>query len=116
MPDFILPPGFDAAKDIMVFDWSKPDSILEKVKKEIYSKEMSNKIARADFLFDLTGALLLCLHIFMAFYGVYYEVLPFWAMVLFFYASRTGLSAVGHYHNHRKKDGITDWGDCLFDM
>lgn len=100
----------------MVFDWSKPDSILEKVKKEIYGKEMSKKLKRADFLFDLSGVLLLALHIFMAFYGVYYEILPAWLMVIFFYCSRTGLAAVGHYHNHRKKDGITDWGDPLFDM
>ena len=111
-----MPPGFDAAKDIMVFDWSKQDSILEKVKKEISEKEMAKKIKRADFLFDLTGLLLLILHIFMSFYGVYHEILPFWLMVLFFYASRTGLAAVGHYHNHRKKDGIADWGDALFDM
>jgi hypothetical protein len=100
----------------MVFDWAKPDSILEKVKKEILEKTMAAKIKRADFLFDLTGLILLMTHIFMAFYGIYYEVLPFWAMVIFFYASRTGLAAVGHYHNHRKKDGITDWGDALFDM
>jgi fatty acid desaturase len=100
----------------MVFDWSKPDSILEKVKKEIYSKETSKKLKRADFLFDLTAVLLLALHIFMAFYGVYYEILPQWMLVIFFYASRTGLAAVGHYHNHRKKDGIIDWGDPLFDM
>ena len=52
----------------------------------------------------------------MAFYGVYYEILPFWAFVIFFYASRTALAGVGHYHNHRKKDGIVDWGDALFDM
>ncbi len=42
--------------------------------------------------------------------------MPIWAFCLFFLCSRTGLAAIGHYHNHRKKDGITDWGDPLFDM
>jgi cytochrome b involved in lipid metabolism len=40
VPDFILPPGFDAAKDIMVFEWGKENSIFEKTKKYIQSKEM----------------------------------------------------------------------------
>lgn len=52
----------------------------------------------------------------MAFYGVYYQVLPQWLMVIIFCITRTALAAVGHYHNHRKKDGISDWGDSLFDM
>jgi hypothetical protein len=26
------------------------------------------------------------------------------------------MAAVGHYHCHRGKDGVTDWGDSLFDM
>ena len=69
-----------------------------------------------DFLFDLIGASILILHILMAFPGVYYHVLPNVLMVFFFFLSRTSMAAIGHYHSHRKKDGITDWGDCLFDM
>jgi hypothetical protein len=116
VPEFILPPGFDAAKDAMQFTWEKPDSILEKTKRFLGTKEMQAKLKRADLMFDISGTLLLALHIFMQFYGVYYEILPIWAFVLFFLCSRTGLAAVGHYHDHRKKDGITDWGDALFDM
>jgi hypothetical protein len=33
-----------------------------------------------------------------------------------FALTRTSLAAVGHYHCHRRKDGISDWGDALFDM
>lgn len=40
VPEFILPEGFDAAKDIMVFDWSKEDSILEKTRRFLGTKEM----------------------------------------------------------------------------
>lgn len=77
---------------------------------------MQGKIKSADFLFDVTGLAILLVHCFMSFYGVANDILPFWAMVFFFVCSRTGLAAVGHYHDHRKKDGITDWGDSLFDM
>lgn len=37
-------------------------------------------------------------------------------MVLFFVFTRTGMASIGHYHCHRTKDGISDWGECLFDM
>jgi hypothetical protein len=70
----------------------------------------------ADFMFDMCAITILSVHIFMSFYGIYHELLPFWAFVAFFCCSRTALAAVGHYHDHRKKDGIADWGDCLFDM
>jgi hypothetical protein len=52
----------------------------------------------------------------MSFYGIYYEILPAWAFVILFTMTRTGLAAAGHYHNHRKKDGISDWADGFFDM
>jgi hypothetical protein len=77
---------------------------------------MQAKIKRADFLFDLCAILILAVHCFMSFYGLANDILPFWAMVIFFVVSRTSLAAVGHYHDHRKKDGITDWADSLFDM
>jgi len=70
----------------------------------------------SDFMFDVVAVLIFIVHTIMAFAGIYYEVLPFWAFVIFFCCSRTALAGVGHYHDHRKKDGIADWGDCLFDM
>ena len=67
-------------------------------------------------MFDLVAFLILLLHTFMSFYGVCHELLPCWAFVLFFICSRTSLAGLGHYHNHRRKDGIADWGDAFFDM
>jgi hypothetical protein len=69
-----------------------------------------------DFLFDLCAAALFLFHLFISFPGMYYHVFPNWLMVIFFWMTRTGLAAVGHYHSHRKKDGIADWGDAFFDM
>jgi hypothetical protein len=39
VPDFIIPPTFDAARDIMVFDFKKPDCMFERIKKEVYKPE-----------------------------------------------------------------------------
>lgn len=77
---------------------------------------MQAKIKRADFLFDMTALSILVLHFFMTFYGVAHDLLPAWAFVILFTCTRTGLAGAGHYHNHRKKDGITDWADSFFDM
>jgi hypothetical protein len=40
VPEFILPPNFDAATDCMRYDWSNPESIYEKTKKHLATKEM----------------------------------------------------------------------------
>ena len=77
---------------------------------------MKAKIKAADRNFDIVAASIFIFHIFMAFYGVYYELLPTWAFAILFTITRTSLAGVGHYHCHRRKDGITDWGDALFDM
>lgn len=52
----------------------------------------------------------------MGTFGIYYEIMPAFAFVIFFTLSRTSLAAVGHYHCHRRKDGYADWGYSLFDM
>jgi len=100
----------------MKFSWGSKDSLLEKARAKIYSKEHQARMKRMDFLFDLSGMSLFLFHLFLSFPGLYYQVFPAWLMVLFFWITRTGLSAIGHYHSHRKKDGITDWGDALFDI
>jgi hypothetical protein len=117
VPAFILPRGFDARRDGLSFAWDRmPRDFLGSVKEKLVGDAMHKKLARADFLFDCVGAALLAFHVLMMFVGVYYAILPVWAFVLLFVVTRTSLAAVGHYHCHRKKDGVADWGDGLFDM
>jgi hypothetical protein len=77
---------------------------------------MKAKMRNLDLMYDIFGFAIFALHIIMSFVGVKYEVLPAWLMVIFFVMTRTSMASMGHYHAHRKKDGITDWGDALFDM
>lgn len=116
LPRFLIPDGFELKKDTLAFDFTKKDTILEKTKKILATKEMKDRVNRMDFLFDLTGFLLFVAHLFMSFYGTYYRILPIWGFCLFFLLTRTACAAMGHYHSHRKKDCFTDWADSLFDM
>jgi hypothetical protein len=116
VPRFILPEVFDARTDGIEFNWEKPDSFLDLTLKKINTKEMRKKIKFADRMFDLTAISLFVFHTFMAFYGVYHELLSIAAFAVLFTVTRTSLAAVGHYHCHRRKDGVKDWGDALFDM
>jgi len=77
---------------------------------------MKQTIQNADLLFDKISFFIFILHIFMHFYGIPNHLLPFPLMVLFFLITRTALSGTGHYHTHRRKDGLADWGHILFDM
>jgi hypothetical protein len=77
---------------------------------------MKQKIKMADLLFDLTGAAILLFHIFLSFYGVYYEIFSPLTLAIIFCFTRTTISSIGHYHCHRAKNGISDWGDALFDF
>ena len=45
---------------------------------------MKPKIRQANFWFDTIGFAILMAHIFMAFYGVYYKILPDFLLVIFF--------------------------------
>jgi hypothetical protein len=110
-----IPHDADLRRFIPRFRWSG-DDFLARLRQLVGTPEMRREIAAADRAFDVVGALLLAAHVAMMFAGVYYDVLPMWGFVLFFVVTRTALSGVGHYHCHRKKDGIADWGDVLFDF
>eukprot|EP00450_Noctiluca_scintillans_P001900 CAMPEP_0194492814 /NCGR_PEP_ID=MMETSP0253-20130528/11233_1 /TAXON_ID=2966 /ORGANISM="Noctiluca scintillans" /LENGTH=464 /DNA_ID=CAMNT_0039333727 /DNA_START=38 /DNA_END=1432 /DNA_ORIENTATION=- len=114
VPLFILPPGFSAERDVPTYDWNK--GFLKSVQKKINDPAMQQKIRRADKLFDMTALSILVFHLVVAFPVIYFGLLPWWLLVFVQVITRTALAGVGHYHCHRGKNGIVDWGDCLFDM
>merc|ERR1712012_463503 len=114
VPKFILPPGFEAVRDVPTYDWSK--GFLPSVQEKILKPDMQKKIKRADLMFDLSAVVLLLVHVAVAFPVVYYKLLPVWLLVIIMVITRTSLAGVGHYHCHRAKNGTTDWGEVLFDI
>lgn len=115
VPLSMMPEGFDARKHVQKYDWNQ-EGFLSSLKAKIYTADVQKKIAKADFCFDFVSLSIFIFHILMMFFGVYYSVLPDWAFVVLFATTRTAMAGTGHYHCHRKKDGVSDWGDALFDM
>jgi hypothetical protein len=64
-PAYVLPPDFNVFKDVVLFDWHKKDSFLDKVKKRINTPEMKKKIKDADRLFDIISFFMLLFHLFL---------------------------------------------------
>jgi hypothetical protein len=114
VPQFILPPDFDAVRDVPQYDWDK--KFMKVLRTKLRKPEMQRKIKRADFAFDVVAAGIIMLHYFICFPAMYFDLLPSWVLVLGQVLIRTALAAVGHYHCHRRKDGIHDWADCFFDI
>lgn len=116
VPRFLLPADFNLRRDTLAFDFGMKDSILNKTRKILATKEMRARVKKADFLYDVAAFSVLAFHLFMSFYGVYHDLLPSWAFAILFLCTRTAMASVGHYHSHRKKDGLADWGEGFFDM
>jgi len=114
VPPFILPPGFDALRDVPIYDWDKP--FMKSLRKKIGTPEMQRKIRKVDTIFDVVAVCLFAFHVVICFPVLYYDLLPWWLLVGIQIVTRTSLAGVGHYHCHRAKDGITDWADCFFDI
>jgi len=114
VPPFIVPPDFDARRDVPTYDWEKP--FMKSLRKKINAPDMQKRIKRADFAFDVVGACLFVVHALVSFPALYFGTLPAWFWVFLQIVIRTSLAGVGHYHCHRPKNGRDDWGDSLFDM
>jgi len=114
VPPFILPPDFDARRDVPVYNWEK--GFMKALRKRINAPELQRKIKTADLAFDVTAAVILACHVMVSFACLYLDSLPAWLFVACQVVTRTSLAGVGHYHVHRAKNGKTDWGDGLFDM
>ena len=115
LPPHLVPPGFNAETDSISYDFTPKVTFLTKVQDKLKTPEWQNKIKNADKLFDIVAASIFIFHLFLQFYCVYYDLLPTWAFVILFLITRTSMAGIGHYHLHRRKDGISDWGDYLFD-
>merc|ERR1719424_2641597 len=77
---------------------------------------MKKRVRRADFWFDVVGAVLFTLHVLISFPVLAYGMLPCWLWVFLQIVLRQAVAGLGHYHCHRTKNGIRDWGDALFDL
>lgn len=115
IPPHLLPENCNANLHTPIFKW-KEDDLLSTLKKSLNTPHYRSKIWWANFWFDVCAVTIFLTHVFMSFAGMYYKLMPDWALVCFFVFTRTAMCGVGHYHCHRKKNGVDDWADCFLDM
>lgn len=115
IPLHLVPHGFNALTDSVKYDFTNEDTLLRRVQKKLNDKDIKRRIKRNDILFDISAALIYILHLILTFYCVYVDMFPTWLFVILFVISRTSQAAIGHYHLHRAKNGIADWGEFMFD-
>jgi hypothetical protein len=113
-PVFILPPDFDAQRDVPTYDWDK--GFMKSLRKKINTPEMVRKVRRADAAFEVVTYCIMALHFFVCFPALYLNIFPWWLWVVLQVTTRTALAGIGHYHCHRAKDDKADWAEGLFDI
>ncbi|PSB23175.1 hypothetical protein C7B76_00945 [filamentous cyanobacterium CCP2] len=116
-PPFLFKDDFDGRVDTPHFDFEQKDQLLNRIRDRLKVPEMKAKIARMDFLFDLTTAVLLVLYI--AIQGLrlgtpeWMPIYPFAGLMAMF---RISLSGTGHYLNHRAMVGFNKFASHIFDI
>lgn len=110
VPPFLLPDGFDAARDIPRFNFQ--GDLLTTIKARVQDRLPAKTLLRWDRLFDFVTLLIAIWHVWVLYALVAGQIGPPLAAGLWL-VTRTALAGAGHYHIHRKKP---NWFDALFDM
>eukprot|EP00475_Leptophrys_vorax_P030834 TRINITY_DN464_c0_g1_i1.p1 TRINITY_DN464_c0_g1~~TRINITY_DN464_c0_g1_i1.p1 ORF type:complete len:460 (+),score=122.68 TRINITY_DN464_c0_g1_i1:119-1498(+) len=112
IPAFLLPPDFDASKNIPSFDFETKDFLLPRVKEMISQPDVDRYLSWQNFLFDFVSVVLLIVYAFVSAGQCLGWVSPFVTIPLLV-CLRTSLAGAGHYYVHATKQ---NWGSCLFDI
>jgi len=101
VPPFLLPPDFDARRDLPKLDYSDDASLLAKIRGRVNERFSKKKLRRYDRAFDAVTWVIAIAHV-AALGLLITSVLPVWAFVVTMVVTRTSLAGAGHYHLHRK--------------
>lgn len=111
IPHFLLPSGFDAAKDVPTYDFRRGDDVLATARRAVLEPAFQTYLRRLDDLWDATCAALCAGYVALSL-AFFRGALPWYVSVPGFVVLRTALAGGGHYYLHRKKPHA---GDALFD-
>eukprot|EP00811_Abedinium_folium_P008571 NODE_1791_length_2372_cov_16.928731.p1 GENE.NODE_1791_length_2372_cov_16.928731~~NODE_1791_length_2372_cov_16.928731.p1 ORF type:complete len:668 (+),score=117.57 NODE_1791_length_2372_cov_16.928731:75-2078(+) len=100
-----------------IYDWNDPAHLVPTLRRRIsQDSKLAKRMKRANALFDVISFIFLAVHVLLIFPVAGYRLVSSIIVVPLLVCTRVALSACGHYHCHRSKNGLTDWGECLFDM
>lgn len=119
VPPFLVPPGFNAAKDLPTFDFGADSTLLKAIHRKLGSKLPEKALRRYDLAFDVVTALIAMAHV-GALVALVLGWLPAWAFIGIMVATRTALAGSGHYYVHRRwRDRgrvVMELSKALFDI
>lgn len=117
VPPFIFKRGFDAERDTPHFNFNRDSQLLDTIRERLKTPEMKAKIARADTIFDIVTAFLICAYFGLQLLSLGHETcLPAPLFVLSMVVIRIALAGSGHYFNHRAMVGWNKLFCYLFDL
>jgi len=114
IPNFLLPPQYNAITDAPTYNFDPKDEslLLNKVRKRILVKEVQQKIKQIDKSFDTVVMVLCALYLALLVFWLKGSV-PWFIAVPAFALLRTSMAGGGHYYIHRGGPCI---GELLFDI
>jgi hypothetical protein len=112
VPPFLVPPGFNAARDLPSHDFDDDLTLLKQLRRRLGSVLPPRVLRRYDIAFDLTTAAIFAVHTAII-AGLVFGWLPAWAFVCAMFVTRTALAGAGHYYIHRK---WRDHGKVMFEV
>jgi hypothetical protein len=124
VPPFLVPPDFDAVRDLPRFDFNREGTVLAAIQSKMAERLPAATLGRYDLAFDLVTALFGAAHLATLGALVFHRVsssIGIAACVLTLVLTRTALAGAGHYHLHRRKTapksaGRMNFAQSLFDI
>jgi hypothetical protein len=120
VPPFLLPPDFDARRDLPKLNYADEGSLLADIRVKINERLSKRTLKRYDRAFDAVTWVIGAAHV-AALGLLVAAVIPSWAFIVIMVVTRTGLAGAGHYHLHRKWHQprgkfMFPFGKALFDI
>jgi Cytochrome b5-like Heme/Steroid binding domain len=116
-PAFSFKEGFDSWRDTPKFNFDNKEQLLNGIKVRLNTPEMTKKIAKIDFLFDVITMICFILYILVELLRLKFTpYMPIYLFVPLMVLLRTAISGSGHYLIHRKQVGLNKIFSHCFDL
>lgn len=116
-PEFLFREGFDGWRDTPNFDFDNKDQLLHKIKSRLNTDEMTAKVKRADFWFDVVSVILGIAYFLVQILRLEFtQYMPVYIFVPLMVMLRISLAGTGHYLIHRPQVGWNKFIEQIFDL
>jgi hypothetical protein len=116
-PEFLFRKGFDGWRDTPKFNFDNKEHLLVQIKSRLNKPEIKKKIARMDFLFDVTTIILFIAYLVVQVLRLEFrQFMPLYLFIPLMVALRISLAGSGHYLIHRAQVRLNKTFAQIFDI